>query len=166
MRTRTLGADLTVSAVGLGMHGGSVTPTEPPRRRARLSGRSGLPLIWVTPSSIPPRPTAAAADPHANEKLVGRALKEVRNQVQIVTKFGIRFDETSTAVEQAPDPRRPAGDHPRLGGGLAKAAGHRPHRPVLQPHRMDPKVEPEAVAQGDGRPDPGGQDHPLGHLRG
>ena len=52
------------------------------------------------------------ADPHENEKLVGEALKEVRDKVQIVTKFGIRFDETSTAVNKPLIPDARPEDHP------------------------------------------------------
>lgn len=35
-------------------------------------------------------------DPHINEQIVGEALKPIRNHVQIATKFGIRFDMSST----------------------------------------------------------------------
>ena len=102
-----------------------------------------------------------AADPHENEKLVGEALADVRNSVQIVTKFGIRFDETSAAVNKPliPD-SRPETIRASVEGSLRRLQTD--HIDLYFQHRVDPGVEPEAVAQVD----PGGQDHPLGYLRG
>ncbi|WP_294756447.1 aldo/keto reductase, partial [uncultured Flavonifractor sp.] len=97
MNTRTLGADLTVSAVGLGCMGFSHAygaPTE--KNEAIRSIRAACDLGYTLFDTAETYGTAA--DPHENEKLVGEALKDVRDKVQIVTKFGIRFDETSTAV--------------------------------------------------------------------
>ena len=98
MNTRTLGADLTVSAVGLGCMGFSHAygaPTE--KNEAIRSIRAACDLGYTLFDTAETYGTAA--DPHENEKLVGEALKDVRDKVQIVTKFGIRFDETSTAVQ-------------------------------------------------------------------
>ena len=87
-----------------------------------------------------------AADPHENEKLVGEALKDVRNGVQIVTKFGIRFDETSAAVNKPliPD-SRPETIRASLEGSLRRLGTD--HIDLYFQHRMGPNVEPEAVAQ-------------------
>ena len=87
-----------------------------------------------------------AADPHDNEKLVGEALKDVRDKVQIVTKFGIRFDETSTAVNKPliPD-SRPETIRSSVEGSLRRLQTD--HIDLYFQHRMDPQVEPEAVAQ-------------------
>ena len=87
-----------------------------------------------------------AADPHENEKLVGEALKDVRNSVQIVTKFGIRFDETSTAVNKPliPD-SRPETIRASVEGSLRRLGTD--HIDLYFQHRMDPSVESEAVAQ-------------------
>ena len=41
-------------------------------------------------------------DPHHNEELPGQALKPFRDQVIIATKFGIRFDMSSPAVNKPP----------------------------------------------------------------
>lgn len=145
MRTRTLGADLTVSAVGLGCMGFSHAygaPTEEGEavRAIRKAFDLGYTLFDTAETY------GTAADPHANEKLVGRALKEVRNQVQIVTKFGIRFDETSTAVNKPliPD-ARPETIRASVEGSLKRLGTD--HIDLYFQHRMDPKVEPEAVAQ-------------------
>ena len=99
MRTRTLGAGLTVSAVGLGCMGfshayGVPTEWKEAVRAIRAAFDMGYTLFDTAETY------GTAADPHENEKLVGEALKEVRDKVQIVTKFGIRFDETSTAVNK------------------------------------------------------------------
>ena len=48
---------------------------------------------------------------------------------------------------------------------LPPAAGHRPHRPVL-PAPHGPRRGARDGGPGDGRSDPGGQDHPLGRFRG
>ena len=145
MNTRTLGADLTVSAVGLGCMGFSHAygaPTE--KNEAIRSIRAAYDLGYTMFDTAETYGTAA--DPHENEKLVGEALADVRNSVQIVTKFGIRFDETSTAVNKPliPD-SRPETIRASLEGSLRRLGTD--HIDLYFQHRMDPVVEPEAVAQ-------------------
>ena len=145
MNTRTLGADLTVSAVGLGCMGFSHAygaPTE--KNEAIRSIRAAYDLGYTMFDTAETYGTAA--DPHENEKLVGEALADVRNSVQIVTKFGIRFDETSTAVNKPliPD-SRPETIRASVEGSLRRLQTD--HIDLYFQHRMDPGVEPEAVAQ-------------------
>lgn len=145
MNTRTLGADLTVSAVGLGCMGFSHAygaPTE--KNDAIRSIRAAYDLGYTMFDTAETYGTAA--DPHENEKLVGEALKDVRNSVQIVTKFGIRFDETSAAVNKPliPD-ARPETIRASVEGSLRRLQTD--HIDLYFQHRMDPHVEPEAVAQ-------------------
>ena len=145
MNTRTLGADLTVSAVGLGCMGFSHAygaPTE--KNDAIRSIRAAYDLGYTMFDTAETYGTAA--DPHENEKLVGEALKDVRNSVQIVTKFGIRFDETSAAVNKPliPD-SRPETIRASVEGSLRRLDTD--HIDLYFQHRMDPNVEPEAVAQ-------------------
>lgn len=145
MNTRTLGADLTVSAVGLGCMGFSHAygaPTE--KNDAIRSIRAAYDLGYTMFDTAETYGTAA--DPHENEKLVGEALKDVRNSVQIVTKFGIRFDETSAAVNKPliPD-SRPETIRVSVEGSLRRLQTD--HIDLYFQHRMDPGVEPEAVAQ-------------------
>ena len=145
MNTRTLGADLTVSAVGLGCMGFSHAygaPTE--KNEAIRSIRAAYDLGYTLFDTAETYGTAA--DPHENEKLVGEALKDVRNSVQIVTKFGIRFDETSAAVNKPliPD-SRPETIRASVEGSLRRLQTD--HIDLYFQHRMDPNVEPEAVAQ-------------------
>ena len=145
MNTRTLGADLTVSAVGLGCMGFSHAygaPTE--KNEAIRSIRAAYDLGYTMFDTAETYGTAA--DPHENEKLVGEALKDVRDKVQIVTKFGIRFDETSTAVNKPliPD-SRPETIRASVEGSLRRLGTD--HIDLYFQHRVDPSVEPEAVAQ-------------------
>ena len=145
MNTRTLGADLTVSAVGLGCMGFSHAygaPTE--KNEAIRSIRAAYDLGYTMFDTAETYGTAA--DPHENEKLVGEALTDVRDKVQIVTKFGIRFDETSTAVNKPliPD-SRPETIRASVEGSLRRLQTD--HIDLYFQHRMDPGVEPEAVAQ-------------------
>ncbi len=145
MNTRILGTELTVSAVGLGCMGFSHAygaPTE--KNEAIRSIRAAYDLGYTLFDTAETYGTAA--DPHENEKLVGEALKDVRNNVQIVTKFGIRFDETSTAVNKPliPD-SRPETIRASVEGSLRRLQTD--HIDLYFQHRMDPSVEPEAVAQ-------------------
>lgn len=91
MQNRTLGKDLTVSAVGLGCMGfshayGAPTDEREAVRLLREAVEMGYTFfdtaeVYGTPE-----------DPHVNEHLVGEALQPVRNRVAIATKFGLRFD--------------------------------------------------------------------------
>lgn len=144
MNTRTLGADLTVSAVGLGCMGfshayGAPTERSEAVRAIRAAYDMGYTLFDTAETY------GTTADPHENEKLVGEALKDVRDKVQIVTKFGIRFDETSAVVNKPliPD-ARPETIRSSVEGSLRRLQTD--HIDLYFQHRMDPNVEPEEVA--------------------
>ena len=145
MNTRVLGADLEVSAIGLGCMGfshayGAPTEKSEAIRSIRAAYDMGYTLFDTAETY------GTAADPHENERLVGEALKDIRDHVQIVTKFGIRFDETSTAVNKPliPD-SRPETIRASVEGSLRRLGTD--HIDLHFQHRMDPGVEPEAVAQ-------------------
>ena len=145
MNTRTLGADLTVSDLGLGCMGFSHAygaPTE--RSEAVRAIRAAYDLGYTLFDTAETYGTAD--DPHDNEKLVGEALQDVRDHVQIVTKFGIRFDETSTAVNKPliPD-SRPETIRASVEGSLRRLGTD--HIDLYFQHRMAPHTSPEAVAQ-------------------
>ena len=145
MTNRVLGADLTVSAVGLGCMGFSHAYGAPTQRSEAVRAiRAAFDLGYTMFDTAETYGTAA--DPHENEKLVGEALKDIRDQVQIVTKFGIRFDETSSAVNKPliPD-ARPETIRASVEGSLRRLQTD--HIDLYFQHRMDPSVEPEAVAQ-------------------
>ena len=145
MNSRTLGADLNVSAIGLGCMGfshayGPPTEDDEAIQAIRTAFDMGYTMFDTAETY------GTTEDPHHNEKLVGEALKDVRSQVQIVTKFGIRFDKTSKAVNKPliPD-SRPETIRASVEGSLRRLGTD--HIDLYFQHQMDPGVEPEAVAQ-------------------
>ena len=144
MKTRVLGTDLTVSSIGLGCMGFSHAygaPTE--EREAVRAIRSAFDLGYTLFDTAEVYGTQA--DPHANERLVGEALRGIRDQVQIVSKFGIHFDETSPSVNKplVPD-ARPETIRASVEGSLRRLGTD--HIDLYFQHRIDPTVEPEVVA--------------------
>ena len=80
-----------------------------------------------------------------NEELLGRALKDYRNQVVIATKFGVL---DMAMVDGQPVPvldSSPASIREQLDGSLKRLQTD--GIDLFFQHRVDPKVEPEAVAQ-------------------
>ena len=144
MKNRVLGRDFMVSAVGLGCMGFSHAygaPTEPHKAIRAIRSAYDMGYTMFDTAEV----YGTAADPHENEKLVGQALRDVRDTVQIVTKFGIRFDETSTAVNKPliPD-ARPAVIRASVEGSLQRLGTD--HIDLYFQHRIDPDVPPEEVA--------------------
>ncbi len=144
MKTRVLGTDLTASSIGLGCMGFSHAygaPTE--EREAVRAIRSAFDLGYTLFDTAEVYGTQA--DPHANERLVGEALRGIRDQVQIVSKFGIHFDEASPSVNKplVPD-ARPETIRASVEGSLKRLDTD--HIDLYFQHRIDPTVEPEVVA--------------------
>ena len=144
MKTRVLGTDLTVSSIGLGCMGFSHAygaPTE--EREAVRAIRSAFDLGYTLFDTAEVYGTQA--DPHANERLVEEALRGIRDQVQIVSKFGIHFDETSPSVNKplVPD-ARPETIRASVEWSLKRLDTD--HIDLHFQHRIDPTVEPEVVA--------------------
>lgn len=76
-----------------------------------------------------------------NEELVGEALKTVRDEVVIATKFGVAHNaDRSLTLDSSPDTIRKSVD------GSLKRLGVETIDLYYQ-HRIDPKVEPEVVAE-------------------
>lgn len=144
MRYRTLGKDLRVSVVGFGCMGISHAYGKP------LEKKEGIRLIqqaadigytfFDTAESY-----GTAENPHANEELVGAALKPYRNQVMIATKFGISFDTSSTEVNHPiiPD-SRPEVIFSSVEGSLKRLGTD--HIDLYYQHRVDPNIPIEEVA--------------------
>jgi aryl-alcohol dehydrogenase-like predicted oxidoreductase len=90
MKTRKLGNDLTVSAIGLGCMGMSFAYGAKDDQESTRTLRRAVEL------GITFFDTAEAYGPFHNEELLGKALKPVRDRVVIATKFGFKFDLTKS----------------------------------------------------------------------
>lgn len=144
MRFRSLGG-ITVSAVGLGCMGFSHAygpPTDEAEAVGLIRRAFDLGYTFFDTAEV----YGTAQDPHVNESLVGRALSPVRERVVIATKFGLRFDfeSGSVPVPLIPD-SRPETIRSSVEGSLKRL--NTGHIDLYFQHRIDPNVEPEAVAQ-------------------
>ncbi len=144
MQTRTLGTDLTVSAVGLGCMGFSHAygaPTDEAEATRRIRRAYDLGYTFFDTAEV----YGTAGDPHINESLVGKALADVKSHVVIATKFGLRFDRESGTVPLplVPD-SRPEAIRRSVEGSLRRLGVD--HIDLYFQHRIDPCVEPEEVA--------------------
>jgi aryl-alcohol dehydrogenase-like predicted oxidoreductase len=92
MQHRKLGPDLAVSALGLGCMGMSFAYGGQPEAESIATLRRAV-EIGVTFFD-----TAEMYGPFENEKLVGKALAAVRDQVVIATKFGFKIAETGRGI--------------------------------------------------------------------
>ena len=75
-----------------------------------------------------------------NEELVGEALRPVRDEVVIATKMGITFTPEGSVLDSSPAKIRAS-----VEGSLKRLGVERID--LYYQHRIDPKVEPETVAQ-------------------
>ncbi len=146
MEKRKLGNNLEVSAVGLGCMGFSHAygaPTE--RKEAIRMIRNAYDECGITFFDTA-EVYGSQEDPHDNEVLVGEALADVRNKVQIVSKYGIHFDRTSAAVNKPliPD-ARPEVIRASVEGSLKRLKMD--YIDLYFQHRIDPTTEPEVVAE-------------------
>lgn len=144
MKKRVLGRGLEVSAVGLGCMGFSHAygaPTDRNEAVAMIQSAYEMGYTLFDTAEVYGTPE----DPHQNEELVGEALKWVRGQVQIVSKFGIHFDRNSTQVNPplVPD-SRPEVIRASVEGSLKRLQTD--YIDLYFQHRIDPAVAPEEVA--------------------
>lgn len=145
MKTITLGRDLTVGAVGLGCMGFSHAygPATDEHEAAKLLREAyDMGYRFFDTAEV----YGTSDDPHVNERIVGEALHDVRSDVVIASKFGLRFDFDSDAVPLPliPD-SRPETIRKSVEGSLRRLKTD--HINLYFQHRIDPAVEPEAVAQ-------------------
>lgn len=143
METRTLGKDFTVSAVGLGCMGFSHAygaPTGHDEAVAAIRQAVEIGYTMFDTAEV----YGTADDPHQNERLVGEALAPYRDKVRIVTKFGIRFAESDTPNKPLIPDARPESIRASVEGSLKRLGTD--HIDLYFQHRIDPNVEPEAVA--------------------
>lgn len=138
MRTTILGktSPLTVSVVGLGCMGMvSAYPPIPEKKDmvhfAREAFEKGETFF----------DTAEVYGPYTSEEILGEALADVRDQVQIATKFGFDIQNgISVGLDSRPETIRKA-----VEGSLRRLKTD--HIDLLYQHRADPKVSVDAVAE-------------------
>lgn len=144
MQYRTLGNDLTVSAVGLGCMGMSHAygaPADKKEMTELLAQAVDMGYTFFDTAEVYGTPE----NPHDNEELVGAALKPYRDKIILATKFGIHFDTTSPATNKPliPDSR------PEVIRASVEASLRRmgtDHIDLYYQHRLDPKIPIEEVA--------------------
>lgn len=144
MQYRTLGSDLTVSAVGLGCMGMSHAygaPADKKQMTELLAQAVDLDYTFFDTAEVYGTPK----HPHDNEELVGAALKPYRDKIVLATKFGIHFDMTSTATNKpiVPD-SRPEVIRTSVEASLKRLGTD--HIDLYYQHRLDPKIPIEEVA--------------------
>jgi aryl-alcohol dehydrogenase-like predicted oxidoreductase len=137
MEKRTLGDGLEVSAIGLGCMGMSQSYGPNPGDRGQMIAL----LRTAVERGVTFFDTAEVYGPFVNEELVGEALRPVRDQVVIATKFGFAFDDQGrqTGLSSRPDSIRRAVD-----GSLRRLGVETID--LLYQHRVDPETPIEDVA--------------------
>lgn len=144
MQYRTLGSDLTVSAVGLGcmsMSHAYGAPADKKEMTELLAQAVDLGYTFFDTAEVYGTPE----HPHDNEELVGAALKPYRDKIVLATKFGIHFDMSSTATNKplVPD-SRPEVIRASVEASLKRLGTD--HIDLYYQHRLDPKIPIEEVA--------------------
>src|SRR5690348_5823280 len=129
MQRRTLGSELTVSALGLGCMGMSDFYS------GRDEAASVATIHRALDLGIDFLDTADMYGPFTNERLVGRTIKGRRDEVVIATKFGNVRDEqgNSLGIEGSPEYVRKACDASLQRLGVD-------HIDLYYQHRVDTKV--------------------------
>lgn len=144
MRTRILGEDLEVSAIGLGCMGMSHAygPAADRKEMTELLSKAvdkgytffDTAEVYGTPEN-----------PHDNEELLGEALKPYRDRVVLASKCGIRFDEDSTEINKPLIPDgRPETIKMSVEGSLKRLRTD--HLDLYYIHRIDKNVPIEETA--------------------
>lgn len=133
MKTRKLGTELSVSAIGLGCMGMSFA------YGGQDEGDAIKTLHRAVDIGITFFDTAEVYGPFENEKLVGKALKPFRDKVTIATKFGFNIEDgKSNGVDSRPDHIHAVAEASlkRLGIDVID---------LFYQHRVDPSVPIEDV---------------------
>ncbi|MBY5832486.1 aldo/keto reductase [Rhizobium ruizarguesonis] len=133
MKSRKLGNDLTVSAVGLGCMGMSFA------YGASDDAESIKTLHRAIDLGVTFFDTAEVYGPFTNEVLLGKALKPFRDRVVIATKFGFKIDASKpgtaaiTGVDSRPEHVRAVAEASLKRLGIETID-------LLYQHRVDPNV--------------------------
>lgn len=132
---RKLGS-LEVSPIGLGCMSMTSGSYNPPR-----SAEDMVPVIrGAVDLGMTFLDTAEVYGPFTDEEIVGEAIKPIRNQVQLGSKLGFKFDNGQRAGRDA----RPESMRKALDGMLRRLQTD--HIDLLYLHRVDPEVPIEDVA--------------------
>lgn len=141
MNKRHIG-ELEVSSVGFGCMGlshayGSAVPKEEAIQIMRDAVEAGYTYFDTAECYLG---TFADGSPANNELIVGEALKPYRDKVVIATKFGVTHGGDRLMMDSSPETIRKSvdGSLKRLGIDCID---------LYYQHRLDPKVEPETVAE-------------------
>jgi len=144
MEKRRLGnSNLMVNPVGLGCMGfshasGDPVPETEAVRTLREAYELGYDFFDTAEAYTGVYPDGSIS---YNEELVGKALKDVRDKVVIATKMGVRHNpDRSLVLDSSPETIRRSLEKSleRLGMDYVD---------LYYQHRIDPKVEPETVAE-------------------
>lgn len=144
MEYRYIG-NLKVSAIGLGCMGMSHGYGKPADKREMvqlLADAVDLGYTMFDTAEVYGTPENS----HANEELLGSALKPYRDNIVIATKFGLTFEnpEGDGPHPLIPD-ASPAAIRKSVEGSLRRLQTD--HIDLYYQHRIDPNVEPETVAE-------------------
>lgn len=134
MEKRTLGKDLTVSAIGLGCMGmshGYGDPKDKSEMIALIRKANELGVDFFD--------TAECYGPYTNEELVGEALLPIRDKVKIATKFGIQLRDFKQTLDSSPATIRRS-----VEGSLRRLRTD--HIDLYYQHRVDKDTPIEVVA--------------------
>lgn len=136
-KRRTLGSgnhSIEVSALGLGCMGMSYHRSFIPDRQAMIAV-----LRRAVDLGVNFFDTAEAYGPLVNEELVGEALKSMRKDVIIATKFGFKNGKPSEGLDSRPERIRAVVEH-------SLKSLKTDYIDLLYQHRVDPNVPIEDVA--------------------
>ena len=141
MKTRILGKDLKVSAVGLGCMGMTHASGAPADVKEMTELLAQAVDIGYTMFDTAECYTGVNADGSTayNEELVGKALKPYRDKIILATKCGVQHKGDHLEMDSRPETIRKS-----VEGSLKKLQTD--HIDLYYQHRIDPKVEPEEVA--------------------
>lgn len=141
MQARILGTDLSVSPVGLGCMGmthASGAPADVKEMTELIAKAVDMGYTFFDTAECYTGTNADGSTAY-NEELVGAALKPYRDKVVIATKCGVRHMGDHLEMDSRPETIRKS-----VEGSLKKLRTD--HIDLYYQHRIDPKVEPEVVA--------------------
>ena len=141
MKTRILGKDLKVSAVGLGCMGMTHASGAPADLKEMTELLAQALDMGYTMFDTAECYTGVNPDGNTayNEELVGQALKPYRDKIVLATKCGVQHKGDHLEMDSRPETIRKS-----VEGSLKKLQTD--HIDLYYQHRIDPKVEPEEVA--------------------